>query len=243
MLGRWALAFTLLIFGLSLDAQAATGTARARAKVSKAGKKLTVKKVRRMDGSVVVRLDMPGATQKENFANASTQTGTVNEPRVAGIGPAQAGVLAKNSQIMNRWLDAVTEPRFMTALAAVAMEPGAEPKVLNHGIDPAKVRNWAEFVDPDLYLRWKAGMIDPRFNRAILQDMPERQAMPFWIAFPMYLEIPAQARLGVPLKPTIWSNAFNGGRGGQEAAQEWLKLPMPDPVMNPWLGNSRNYRY
>ncbi len=243
MFGRVALLLTLLIFGLSLDVQAATGTARARAKVSQAGHKLTVKKVRRKDGSVVVRLDMPAVASSGRTADAAPNPAAGDGALAGEVGPAQAIAQAKNSQIMNQWLDAVTEPRFMTALAAVALEPGAEPKALNRGIDPAKVRNWAEFVDPDLYLRWKAGMLDPRFNRAILKSQPELQAVPFWIAFPMYLEIPVEARAGVPLKPTLWSNAYSGGPGGQEAAQEWLKLPMPDPRLNPWLGPNRHYRY
>lgn len=243
MFGRWALVLTLLVFGMSLDVQAAPRAVRAQAKVSKSGHRLTVKKVRRKDGSVVVRLDMPASTSSAGLADAAANPAISDMPRAGDAGQAQANVLAKNSHIMNQWLDAVTEPRFMTALAAVAMEPGAEAKALNQGIDPAKVRNWAEFVDPDLYLRWKAGMLDPRFNRAILKSLPELQAAPFWIALPANLEVPMEARAGIPLKPSIWSNVLNGGPGGQEAAREWLKLPMPDPRLNPWLGPIRNYRY
>lgn len=243
MLGRWALIFTLSVFGLSPHTQAVAGTTPVRAKVPKIGKKLMVRKVRRQDGSVVVRLNMPGPVTSDGITPASSSNTVVNKPLAGEMDSAPGNLQAKNSQIMNQWLDAVTEPRFMTALAAVALDPGAGPKALDHGIDPAKVRNWAEFVDPDLYLRWKAGLIDPRFNRAILGGMRPQQGAPWWIAFSRYLEMPDQARPGVPLNPTIWSNAFSGGPGGQEAAQEWLKLPMPDPWLNPWLGPNRHSRY
>lgn len=240
MLGRLALVFTLFALGLSLDVQAANDAVRPRVNAAKKAQKFVVKKVRRKDGSVMVRLDLP-VNQIQRVSATAGNPADATAPAPAN--PDRAGSQAKDTQVMSQWLDAVTEPRFMTALATVALEPGSDAHVLNQGIDPAKVRNWAEFVDPDLYLRWKTGNLDPRVNRAILRHTPELQALPIWIGFALALDVPAEARSGTPLKPNIWSRAFGDGPGGREAAQEWLTLPMAEPGMNPWLRANQGYRY
>lgn len=238
MFGRQALTLILLTFGLSLGAQGATEPARAPAKAVKPAK-LAVKKVRQRDGSIVVRLDMPAKASPMKATSGQGASGFLQErPR----NPEDIE-RAKNAQLMDQWLDAVTEPRFMTALAGVATNPGADPKALSQAIDPSNVRNWSEFVDPDLYLRWMAGSMEPKFKQAIHNRLPDTQAQQLWIVFPVFFAIPHEFQAGVPLKPTIWSNAFGGGPGGQASAQEWLKLPSPDPKSNPWLRASQNYRY
>ena len=238
MFGRQALIFTLLSFGLSLGAQGAAEPVRAWPKVVKPNK-LAVKKVRQKDGSIIVRLKMPAKAVPGKAATGQGASGFSDEsPQTR-----QEIERDKNTQLMDRWLDAVTEPRFMTALAAVAMDPGAEPKALSHKIDPSNVRNWSEFVDPDLYLRWMAGGADPKFNQAIHNRVPDMRVPQHWIAFPVFFAIPEEFQAGVPLKPTIWSNAYGSGPGGQASAQEWLKRPSPDPKSNPWLRASQNYRY
>lgn len=238
MFGRQALIIALLSFGLSPVAQGATEPVRARAKAGKPVK-LKVKTVHQKDGSVVVRLKMPTKAVPRKAAADQGASGFLEErPQTR-----QEIERSKDTQRMEQWLDAITEPRFMTALAAVAMDPDAEPKVLSHVIDPSNVRNWSEFVDPDLYLRWMASGVDPRFSQAIHNRVPDMGMPKHWIAFPVYFAVPPEIRPGFPLKPTIWSNAFNGGPGGQESAQEWLKLPTPDPKSNPWLRAGQNYRY
>lgn len=238
MFGRQALIFSLLTFGLSLGAQGATEPVRARAKASKPAK-LAVKKVRQKDGSIVMRLNMPAKAVSGKAAPAPGALGFPEDrPQTR-----QEIERAKYSLLMDQWLDAITEPRFMTALAAAAIDPGAEPKVLSSTIDPSLVRNWSEFVDPDLYLRWITGGMDPKFNQAIHNHVPDTRIQQHWIAFPVFFAIPQEIQAGVPLKPTIWSNAFGNGPGGLAAAQEWLKLPTPDPKSNPWLRAGQNYRY
>lgn len=240
MFFRQALTFTLLSFGLSLGAQGATELAHIQATTVKPAK-LAVKKIRQRDGSVVVRLDMHSSSPSQKRNNRQGMPGSsYSESHPAVTGDA---VHAKNSQLMDQWLDAVTEPRFMTALATVAMSTGAEAKSLNKAVDPTTVRNWAEFVDPDLYLRWMASGVDPKLNQAIHNRTPDTRSTPHWIAFPVFIAIPKEFQAGVPLNPTIWSNAYGSTSGGQEAAQEWLTLPIPDPKTNPWLRASQNYRY
>jgi hypothetical protein len=90
-----------------------------------------------------------------------------------------SGAVAGNDpQILKEWLDAVTEPRFMTALASVAMEPGVTAKSMNRPIDPALVRNWAEFVDPHLYLRWMASAWIPSSIRPSSSSRPSSTWLP-----------------------------------------------------------------
>lgn len=238
MFGHQALILTLLLFGFSLGAQGEAGSARAQAKAAKSTR-LAVQKVRQKDGTVVVRLDMKAAPLAGNVKGAR-KAPVVSERLPAEIPDA---VPTRNSQLMDQWLDAVTEPRFMTALATVALSPGSGSRELNKTIDPTNVRNWAEFVDPDLYLRWKSFGLDPRLNQAIHNRAQDTGSAPVWVAFPIFFAIPREFQAGVPLKPTLWSNAFSSGPGGLEAAQEWLKLPTPDARSNPWLRAGQNYRY
>lgn len=233
MLGRAAL---LTAFFMSLFppiAHGATGQATAQAKKAAQGK-WAVKKVRQKDGSVVVRLDMHRPTKSGGvLAAEGTQPfpGTLDAPS------------GKTSRGTEHWLDVPSEPKAMTALATVALDAGNEAKPLGSGVDPANVRSWAEFVDPDLYLRWMAAGVDSRYRQAIHNRSQEPILGTVESFFPVRLEIPANAQAGVPLKPTLWTNAYVEGRNAQDAAKEWLMLPMPDPKSNPWLRPSQNYRY
>lgn len=234
---RKALAVSLLAMGFSLGVQAEAGSTRASAKAGKPAA-LKTKQIRQKDGSVVVRLSLP----KRARAQASSP-GVVAMPDREAKAYTSGAVAGNDPQILKEWLDAVTEPRFMTALASVAMEPGVTAKSMNRPIDPALVRNWAEFVDPHLYLRWMASGVDSKFNQAILKQSPELNLAPHAFLTLIGNMVPVFARAGVPLKPTLWSKAYGEGPGGREAAQEWLKLPMADPISNPWLSNNLNYRY
>jgi hypothetical protein len=159
--------------------------------------------------------------------------------------PPQSGNQAKLSQnqlLMDQWLDAVTEPRFMTALAAVAMEPGMDARAISGNVDPTSVRNWAEFVDPNLYMRWQAAQLEARFGLAILNRDGKYGLLPGLMPFPFEFPVPAEFRAGDPLPPTVWSKALEG-KGGVDAAREWLTIPAQDPRANHWLRAGQNYRY
>lgn len=88
-----------------------------------------------------------------------------------------------------------------------------------------------------------ASAMGSKFNQAIHNRQPDMGSPQHWITFPVQFAIPPEFRAGAPLKPTIWSNAYGNGPGGQASAQEWLKLPTPDPRSNPWLRPGQNYRY
>lgn len=238
MFRRQALSSILLTFALSLGTQGAHAAGPARANKAAKPAKLAVKNVRQKDGSVMVRLDLKASTlaRKNNGKGPSTVL-----PAIAAE-PADSP-LAKQAQLMDQWLDAVTEPRIMTALAAVAIEPGADTRTLHKTLDPASVRNWAEFVDPELFLRWQSSNLDPKFNPAIHNRTEGAWMLPRGIVFPINFPIPPEFQAGAPLKPTLWSNAYGTGPGGREAAEAWLKLPLPDARSNPWLRPGQHYRY
>lgn len=224
MLGRRALLLSLITFGCSLGA---AGVCAAPVKT-----KLAVKNVRQKDGSVMARLELPAPALSVKKGHSSAAL----PQNLAEVEQAQP------SRKIDLWLDAVTEARAMTALAAIPVDPGAEAKGLAQNIDPTKVRNWTEFVDPDLYLRWLASGADSRFGQAIHNRTP--MSNPRWMAFPIKFPVPLEFQPGVPLKPSLWSHAMEpGSAGGEAAAQEWLKLPSADPKTNPWLKAGQNYRY
>jgi hypothetical protein len=91
------------------------------------------------------------------------------------------GAAFKDPAAFAEWLDAITEPRFMTALAVVASEPGTYPKIMADAIDPAAARNWSEFTDPQLYLRWMLASTTPSFQQAIIKKLSDPAKLKRWI--------------------------------------------------------------
>jgi hypothetical protein len=128
------------------------------------------------------------------------------------------GAAFKDPQAFAEWLDAVTEPRFMTALAAVAVDPATYPKAMADAIDPAAARNWSEFTDPQLYLRWMLASASPSFQQAIIGKVTDPAKMKRW------LEVFGRPDGYAPMlatfgrAPAAWFGAMTNG-------QDWLKLP------------------
>jgi len=234
MTSRATLAIFSLAVSLSLGARAEEVKVRHG---GEAGKRvaLPTQRVHQKDGSVMLRLALPKASKR---TAAKARSAPMPERGGFGVDPA-----TERSAAVQAWLDAVAEPRVMTALAAVAMQPGVPVKNLNSQPDPALVRSGEEFSDPRLYLALQAAGLDFMYGRAILRQTPNGMGAPAQGFFPITLMIPEFARAGVPLKSTLWSKAFDEGSGGHEAAQQWLKLPTPDPRANPWLSHNPHYRY
>lgn len=154
------------------------------------------------------------------------------------------GVAIKDPAAFAEWLDAVTEPRFMTALASVAVDPATYPKAMADAIDPAAAHNWSEFTDPQLYLRWLLASTTPSFQQAIVSRMTDPAKMRRWVetmsrpdaitptlthfgkAPAAWLQAPLapanQAPLTKLMQPSTPINWFGAMVGGQE----WLKLPV-----------------
>lgn len=188
--------------------------------------KRSIQVVTLSDGSVLDRLALP-TSSKTAPKSASRNVVLPASPEAwlaRMMDPTKNGLAAKNPELFAEWLDAVTEPRFMTALASVAMAPDTYSNTLGKAIDPAAVRNWAEFADPQIYLRWMAAGIDPRFYQAIFNRMTDSGKLRRWGFYPTSTE------------------ALNR-EASTSGAQEWLQLPSREGKANPWLLNSINYRY
>lgn len=138
------------------------------------------------------------------------------------------------------------EPRLMNALAILPAVPRTEGQTLGETVEPAKVRSWAEFMDPTLALKWSRYAIQNGFSAALLWRHEDASK--------------AQKSGGVPESSiargapwvntnlsTTWRNIISEGAtrslSGQQALEEWLKLPTTDPKTNPWLTNLGGYRY
>lgn len=221
----------LLLLGMAWGARAESGADFAQ---KKKPAKFSVNVVKQKDGSVIERLDlsaMPGAGRDEGVP------GTPAEWLARMIDPTRNGLIVKRPQLLAEWLDAVTEPRFMTALATVALDPGTLPRTLNRLADPATARNWAEFVDPEVFMRWMAAGMDPQLYQAVFQHMFDPKKYLRWAAYAGHPQINAL--------PTTESNAQAvQNPSGHAAIQEgWLQLPSREPRANPWLASSNAYRY
>ncbi len=240
MTSRATLAISLLALSLSLGARAEEVKVRKGGELEKRAE-LPTQRVRQKDGSVMLRLALPKSAKKAPAKARSLPMPERAEPGAQFFPGADSG--PERSAALQAWLEAVAEPRVMTALAAVAMQPGVPVHSLGGQPDPALVRSGEEFKDPRLYMAWQLAGMDFMYGRAILRQSPNGVGSPAQGFFAINLMIPEFARAGVPLKPTLWSNAFGEGPGGHAAAREWLKLPTPDPRANSWLSHNQHYRY
>lgn len=117
------------------------------------------------------------------------------------------GAAFKDPAAFAEWLDAITEPRFMTALAAVAVDPATYPKVLADAVDPQAARNWAEFTDPQLYLRWVFASSSPAFQQAIVRKLTDPGKTARWIDALSRPDAYAALSAGFARAPGAWMNA------------------------------------
>jgi hypothetical protein len=222
--------------------------------------KPAVKTVRQADGSVMERLVLPaskGPAASEEWLQRMTD-------------PTRNGLACKDPQAFQEWMDSVTEPRFMTALASMALEPGVYPQALSRLFDPATAHNWAELTDPELYLRWMGAGMSPQFYAALFNRLTHPDKLGRWAAVPDSPEVRAllaslfdpnmygkwlrqavDSRSYAPLSqaanpalPAAWMGGLAQGVSKAittpSKAQDWLT---PDPQANPWLVNGKSYRY
>jgi len=199
--------------------------------------KLEIQAITRADGSIIDRITLPKSLTK-SAAKSTRAASNPAAPRQQDLpdsteawlarmmDPTQNGLAGKNPEAFAQWLDAVTEPRFMTALAAVALKPETYAGSLGKMVDPATVRNWAEFADPQIYLQWMAAGLNPNFYRAIFNQMTESGKLQRW---GLYSEGLQQTTHPTKIGKTPLDN------------QTWLHHPAH--LANPWLSNTLNDRY
>lgn len=130
---------------------------------------------------------------------------------------------------LDAWLAAL-EPSPMTALATLPV-PRPEGENLTRGVDPSRVRSWAELVDPAMAMHWLVlARLGGFVSEALLQRPDARPGQ----EGPGFRKTSRSSGAGEGAKPPL---------AGQKAVQEWLKLPTPAPRANPWLSGLDGYRY
>ncbi len=187
-------------------------------------KRLT-ERVVRPDGRVVDRLAEFNSAKSIVSEDQQAVPATPEAWLSRMLDPTRNGLVAKHPELLAEWLDAITEPRFMTALASVAMSPDAYANTLGKMVDPATVRNWSELADPQIMLRWMMVGSDPAFYKAIYDRMTDSGKLRRWGIDPV-------------------SNKASVARDTSNARdKKWLHLPAHEASSNPWLLNTANYRY
>jgi hypothetical protein len=200
--------------------------------------KLNVQSVLRADGYVVDRLVAVEADRPASDGITTQHRSVPDTPEAwlaRMIDPTKNGLAMKQPELFAAWLDAVTEPRFMTALASIAVMPETYSHSISKLADPGTAKNWAEFADPRLYLRWMAAGVDPRFYQGIHDRMTHDGKMQRWGAY-----------LGSRDSMTRAIDPYRGGAGRATSTsngEAWKQLPARTFNGNPWLSNSLNYRY
>lgn len=172
------------------------------------------------------------------------------------------GAAFKDPAAFAEWLDTITDPRFMTALASTAVDPATYPKTLAEAMDPATARNWSEFTDPQLYLRWMLASASPSLQLAIVRKMSDPTKLKRWVDSasrpetyapmlarfaeapsawmrvpntPAYARVMGKAR--DPATPMAWFGAMMAGAGQPAGAPNWRRLPEAT------AGSAPRYRY
>lgn len=169
----------------------------------------TATQVRHEDGRVVERLVLP-----------PSRNDTPGEQPVAAeiwarrsLDPAWMAELAKNPKLFSQYLDALTEPRFMTALATLSTQGQAHTQ----SVDPELLQRLVRESSPDSVRNWAAAGMDPRFYWALFSQMANPEKAMRWAncQWPMDL---AKVGSGQALSPLTTPDGVMGG---------WLKLPLP----------------
>jgi hypothetical protein len=196
------------------------------ASASKKPVKRLTESVVRPDGRVVDRLAEFNSAKSISSGDHQDAVPATPEAWLSRmLDPTKNGLVAKHPELLAEWLDAITEPRFMTALASVAMSPDTYANTLGKMVDPATVRNWSELADPQIMLRWMMVGSDPAFYKAIYDRMTDSSKLRRWGIDPV-------------------SNKASAARDTTNARdKEWLHLPVQEATGNPWLLNTANYRY
>jgi hypothetical protein len=136
-----------------------------------------------VDGDMLrLRLRMPAEPQA-NHPSGMDLPRSSREWIERMLDSSRHGIAFKDPQVFVEWLDAITEPQFMTALATASIEPGSYNKAMNGLVRPETARNWAEFTNPMLYMRWMITGANPDFYRAIIERFTDPGKMTRWARY------------------------------------------------------------
>ncbi|HNQ04519.1 MAG TPA: OmpA family protein [Thiobacillaceae bacterium] len=101
----------------------------------------------------------------------------------------------KDPKTFVSWFNNVTEPGFYVAAMHGMMDPGGWLNMMNSMAHPDAVRNYLQFADPNIYLRWSAASLDPNFYTALLTQLTDPGKLMRWVM--------------LPLDPKLWNVFLN----------------------------------
>jgi outer membrane protein OmpA-like peptidoglycan-associated protein len=108
----------------------------------------------------------------------------------------------KDPKVFVPWAHAVSEPGFYVAMMNGMMDPGGWLNMMNSAAHPDAVRNVAQFVDPNIYLKWAAAGIDPNFYVALMSQLTDPAKLMRWAT------LPVDAKLWNTLLSTMNPNTY-----------------------------------
>ena len=121
------------------------------------------------------------------------------------------------------WSNAVSDPGFYSAMMTGAMDPAGWLNMMNSATNPNALRNYIQFTDPALYMRWMNAGMDPAFYTAMMTQFSDPGKMMRWAMMPM--------------DPKMWSAMMN--MANPNMYMKWAMAPM-DPRAWGMMGNMMN---
>lgn len=91
----------------------------------------------------------------------------------------------KDPQTFLPWLHNVTEPGFYIAAMNGMMDPGGWLNMMNSMAHPDAVRNYLQFADPAIHVKWTLASLDPNFYIALLTQMTDPGKLLRWAVLPV----------------------------------------------------------
>ena len=92
----------------------------------------------------------------------------------------------KDPQVFIHWMNAMTDPAMVAAMADAGLEPGNWLHMMTTMLQPAAMRNYAQFgIDPAIYARWGAALLDPMWFTKMITNMTNPSKIMGWMMLPM----------------------------------------------------------
>jgi len=92
----------------------------------------------------------------------------------------------KDPQVFIHWMNAMTDPAMVAAMADAGLEPGNWLHMMTTMLQPAAMSNYAQFgIDPAIYARWGAALLDPMWYTKMITNMTNPSKIMGWMMLPM----------------------------------------------------------
>ncbi|MDW8324696.1 MAG: hypothetical protein RMK60_11435, partial [Burkholderiales bacterium] len=122
----------------------------------------------------------------------------------------------RDPRVFIPWFHNVTEPAFYTAALYGMQDPVGWLNMFNSMLNPNAYRNWAQFADPAITLRWIAAAADPNFYTALTTVLTDPGKAMRWTLW--------------PADPKLWGAFLNLLNPGMY--MKWMLAPLDPRALN-----------